>query len=79
VGNFYVNFAVKGAEPEQVADVLRRAGRRAIVTPPEGGYVVAFDEEADSQATRPILTVGGLLARGVGRPVFAALNHNTPA
>lgn len=76
MGNFYVNFSVKGAAPRQVADILERAGRRAIVTPSHGGYVVAYDEEADSQATRPILSVGSLLSREAGRPVLAVLNHD---
>jgi hypothetical protein len=76
VGNFYVNFSIKDSEPQQVADVLDRAGRRAIVTPSQGGYVVAYDEEADRQATRPILIVGGLLSHGAGRPVLAVLNHD---
>ncbi len=76
MGNFYVNFVVKDAEPPQVADVLGRAGRRAIVTPSKGGHVVAFDEEADSQATGPILDLGSLLSRELSRPVFAALNHD---
>jgi len=76
VGNFYVNFSVKVAESRQVADALERAGRRAIVAPPQRGYVVVYDEEADSQAMEPILTVGGLLSREVDRPVFAVLNHD---
>ncbi len=76
MGNFYVNFSVKGAEQQPVADALRRAGRTAIVTPPQNGYVVVFDEEADSQAVEPILEVGGLLSREVSSPVLAVLNHD---
>ncbi len=76
MGNFYVNFSVKGAEPRQVASALEGVGRRAIVTPSQSGYVVAYDEEADRQATRPILEVGSLLSRETGRPVLAILNHD---
>lgn len=76
MGNFYVNFSVKDAESKRVADVLERAGRRAIVAPPQRGYVVVYDEEADRQALEPILTVGGLLSREIDRPVFAVLNHD---
>jgi hypothetical protein len=76
MGNFYVNFVVKDAEPKQVADTLGRAGRRAVVTPSKGSHVVAFEEEADSQATNAILEVGCLLSRELSRPVFAALNHD---
>jgi hypothetical protein len=76
VGNFYVNFSVKDAEQKQVADALERGQRHAIVTPEAGGYVVVYDEEAESQSTRSILAVGRLLSSEVGRPVLAALNHD---
>jgi hypothetical protein len=76
VGNFYVNFSIKDAEQKQVADALARGGRRAIVTPADGGYVVAYDEEAESQSTGSILAVGRLLSREMDRPVLAALNHD---
>ena len=76
MGSFYVNFSVKEAESRQVADALKRGGRRAIVTPSRGGYVVAYDDEADRQAIQPILAVGRLLSREVGRPVLAVLNHD---
>jgi hypothetical protein len=76
MGNFYVNFSVKGAEQRQVAEVLEHAGRRAIVTPTQEGYVVVYDEEADRQAIRLILTVGALLSRDLDRPALAVLNHD---
>jgi hypothetical protein len=76
MGSFYVNFSVKDAEQKQVADALDRRGRRAIVSPAVGGYVVAYDEEAESQSTSSILAVGGLLSREMGRPVLATLNHD---
>ncbi|WP_165223891.1 hypothetical protein [Aquisphaera insulae] len=76
MGNFYVNFSIKGAEPRRVADVLARAGRVAIVTPVQVGYVVAYDEEADTQAVPEIVEVGGVLSRDLGLPVFAVLNHD---
>jgi hypothetical protein len=76
MGNFYVNFTVKDAEQKQVADALERGRRHAIVTPANGGYVVAYDEDAESQSTTSILAVGRLLSREVGRPVLAVLNHD---
>jgi hypothetical protein len=76
VGNFYVNFSIKEAQPRQVADALVRARRRAIVTSSQGGYVVAYDEEADRQATQPILALGRVLSRELARPVLAVLNHD---
>ena len=75
MGNFYVNFSVKGAEPRQVAGALQGAGRRSVVTPSQAGCVVAFDKEADTQATmRP--EVGSLLSRATNCPVLAVLNHD---
>jgi hypothetical protein len=76
VGGFYVNFAVKGADPRQVADDLERAGRCALVTPLHHGYVVVYDKAADSQATKAILTVGRLLSSEAGHPVLAVANHD---
>ncbi len=76
MGNMYVNFSVKGTGQQQVADTLARAGRRAIVTPSQDGYVVVYDEEADRQVTRQILTVGCLISRELGYPVLAILNHD---
>jgi len=60
MGNFYVNFAVKNAEPQKVADSLK--GRRAIVTPSQAGFVVVYDEQADTQAVDAIQEVGALLS-----------------
>ncbi|MDG3004331.1 hypothetical protein [Paludisphaera mucosa] len=76
MGNFYVNFSVKGADPRKVADALGRAGRRAIVTPVQSGFVVAYEKEADTQATRPIVEVGAMLSRELDRTVLAVLNHD---
>lgn len=76
MGNFYVNFSVRGAEQQQVAEVLRREGRSALVTEPRGDFVVVFDEEADRQGTEAILAVGELLSREAGGPVLAVLNHD---
>ncbi len=76
MGNFYVNFSVRTPDQQRVADALRRARRVALVTPSQNGYVVAYDELADSQATEPILLVGGLLSREMQSPVLAVLNHD---
>lgn len=76
MGAFYVNFSVKAAPPGKIAEALRRAGRRAAVTPSRGGFAVVYDAEADSQATLPILTVGTLLSRDLDQPVLAVVNHD---
>ncbi len=76
MGNFYVNFSVKRPDQQQVADILRRRQRTALVTPALGEYVVVSDEEADWQDDRAIQTVGELLSRETQAPVFAVLNHD---
>lgn len=76
MGNFYVNFSVKRPNQQQVADILRRRQRTALVTPAIGEYVVVFDEEADSQDDKSIQAVGEFLSRETQAPVFAVLNHD---
>jgi hypothetical protein len=76
MGKFYVNFSVKSTDQQQVAEVLRDAGRVAIVSPPQAGYVVVYDEETDRQALASIVQVGTLLSESVNAPVLAVLNHD---
>jgi hypothetical protein len=47
-----------------------------VWSPPQSGYVVAYDEEADSQAIEPILRVGSLLSQEAQASVLAVLNHD---
>ena len=74
MGNFYVNFAVKNADPQKVANSLK--GRRAIVTPSQAGYVVVYDEQAETQSIEAIQDVGALLSKEPGEAVLAVLNHD---
>ena len=76
MGNFYVNFTVKGDDPQRIADSLKQARRKAFVTPAIGGYVVVYEEESDSQDTRAIEAVGALLSREAASPVLSVLNHD---
>ncbi len=76
MGKFYVNFSVKSSDQQQVVAVLRDAGRVAIVSPPQLGYVVVYDEETDRQALSSIIQVGTLLSESVNAPVLAVLNHD---
>jgi hypothetical protein len=76
MGNFYVNFSVKQPNQQQVADILRKRQRTALVTPAIGEYVVVFDEEADWQDDKAIQSVGEILSRETHSPVFAVLNHD---
>ena len=47
MGNFYVNYTVRGPTQQDVAAAL--AGRKALVTPWQNGCVVVFDEQSDTQ------------------------------
>jgi hypothetical protein len=76
MGNFYVNFSVKSDDQAPVADALRKAGRHAVVAPPEGGYVVVYEEASDTQDERAIKQVGALLCEASQAPVVAVLNHD---
>ncbi len=76
MGNFFVNFSIPGAEPERVAESLKRACRRGFVTSDQGGFVVAYEEASDSQDDREILAVGTTLSRDLSLPVLAVLNHD---
>lgn len=74
MGNFYVNYTVRGASAKQVTEAF--AGRNAAVTREEKGCVVAVDEESDSQDMEVIGEVGRALSEATGRPVLAVLNHD---
>lgn len=74
MGNFYVNYTLKGATPQAVATALQ--GRRAIVAPPAQETVVVFDEESDAQDTDAIATVAATLSERLSCPVLAVLNHD---
>lgn len=76
MGKFYVNFSVKSVDPQRVANLLQDAGRSAIVSPPQAGYVVVYDEETDRQALPPIVLIGNLLSNALDVPVLGILNHD---
>jgi len=74
MGNFYVNYTLRGPSPEAVARAL--AGRSAIVTPVNEDCVVAFDEESDTQDQQVMIEVATLLSRELHCPVLAVGNHD---
>ena len=47
MGNWYTNISVKGARQSDVIAALDELGRRALVTPDVGGWVVVYDQECD--------------------------------
>ena len=76
MGKFYVNFSIQSIDQKQIVAVLQNAGRLAIVSPAQSGYVVVYDEESDRQALPPIVQVGSLLSESMNAPVLAVLNHD---
>ena len=76
MGKFYVNFSIQSTDQQQIVTVLQNAGRLAIVSPTQSGYVVVYDEESDRQALPPIVQVGSLLSESMNAPVLAVLNHD---
>jgi hypothetical protein len=76
MGHFYVNFTLKTTDSDDVADTLEQAGRSAFVTRPQGGCVVVFEEQTDSQDVNEIEEVGAMLSKQQKCPVLAILNHD---
>lgn len=74
MGNFYVNYTLRGPSQEAVAKSL--AGRSAIVTPEQAGCVVVFDEESDTQNSEVISELGANLSSELNCPVLAVMNHD---
>jgi hypothetical protein len=74
MGNFYVNYTLRGVSQRGVADAL--AGRACIVTPPANDTVVVFDEQSDGQNTRVIASLAAELSGKLRCPVLAVLNHD---
>lgn len=74
MGNFYVNYTLRGPDQQAVAEAL--AGRSALVTPARHGCVVVYVEESDSQNKQIITDLGARLSRELRCPVLAILNHD---
>lgn len=73
LGNFYVNYTLRGPSPQDVVKAL--AGRSAYVTPEEHGCVVAFDEESEQNA-EAVSALAARLSRELHCAVLAVLNHD---
>ena len=74
MGNFYTNYTFKGASVKDVAAAFE--GRKAVITPEVNGYVVAFDEESDSQDMDVINELASKASKELGCPVLAVMNHD---
>lgn len=74
MGNFYVNYVLRG--PSQDAVVKSLGGRKAAVTPEVGGCVALSDDASDLQDTQVIIPLAERLSREHACPVLAVLNHD---
>lgn len=74
MGNFYVNYTLRGADQKSVAAVL--AGRSAIVSPVQDNCVVVFDKESDEQDYKIIAELASWLSGQLYCPLLAVLNHD---
>jgi len=74
MGNFYVNYTLRGPSQQAVAAAL--AGRTTIVTPARDGCLVVFDEQSDEQDTDLIAALAAQLSSDFHCPVLAVLNHD---
>jgi hypothetical protein len=74
MGNFYVNYSLRGPSQKEVAAVL--VGRRARVTPVHKDCVVVFDEASESQNRQEITQLAAKLSKELSCPVLVVLNHD---
>ncbi len=74
MGGFYTNYTLRGPSQRAVAAAL--TGRRAFVSPPRNGCVVAYDETSDDQDQKRIAELAARLSGALACPVLAVLNHD---
>ena len=74
MGNFYVNYTLRGVTQDAVAKTL--GGRTCIVTRSVNDTVVVFDEDSDNQDQQVISSLATELSRKLRCPVLAVLNHD---
>jgi hypothetical protein len=74
MGAFYGNITLKGPEQKKIAEALR--GRRAIVAPKVGDYIVAFDSACDDQDTDAIQALTSRLSKELDCAAFAVVVHD---
>lgn len=74
MGNFYVNYTLRGSTQREAAAAL--SGRRAAVSPEQGGAVVVFDEESDFQDSKVVSALTERLSASLECPALAVRNHD---
>jgi hypothetical protein len=74
MGNFYVNYTLRGPSQAEVAKCFE--GRAAYVTPAQNNYIVAYDEASEDQDLQVISALAGELSKELSCSVLAVLNHD---
>lgn len=74
MGNFYVNYTLRGVSQQAVAAAM--ANRSAFVSPSDKDAVVVFDHASDSQEEAIISELGKDLSSKLKCPLLAVLNHD---
>lgn len=76
MGNFYTNFALRGASTDEVVEYLEGSGRAAVVVPETQGWVVACLEETEIQHPLLIEAAAKELSGELSCVLFGVLNHD---
>jgi hypothetical protein len=74
MGGFYGSITLKGSSQQEIVEALH--GRRAIVTPKLGDYVVAFDSVCDEQKFDEIQTLTSRLSHELQCFALAVIVHD---
>jgi hypothetical protein len=74
MGGFYTNHTLRGASQQAVAKAM--AGREALISREENGYVVAFDKLSDNQNQEQIASLASSLSKSLNCALLAVLDHD---
>lgn len=74
MGASYTNYTIKGAAHADVVEYF--SGRQAIVTPPDKGCIVVFDQLSDRQDPSVIEPLGRGLSAKLGCVVLSLIVHD---
>jgi hypothetical protein len=76
MGNFYVNFSVKGVGQLDVVSVLRELGADGYVGPAENDWCSFAESTTDTQDGSAIIALGTAVSLKLGKPVLCVFNHD---
>jgi hypothetical protein len=74
MGNFYVNYTLRGVTQAAAAKAMN--GRAGVVTPSRNECVVVFDSESDKQNPKIISSLAAKLSKELKCAAWVVLNHD---